>query len=382
MFRFSCRSLALLALLLFFAFAADAQTNTWVPANPARVVPTQLSVYSCSGQTTVNARWMFGSTGYRVVQTPVVSRSGQTISLDARVEEWTGVSAQMIVSFEKNFDIGQLEPGTYTLDFKSWGSTLKQIQFTVMATPPAGQSIDAPCVFVAQHYRDFLSRENDAPGMAYWTREIAQCEVNPQCIEVQRINVSASFLLSIEFNETGYYVYRMYRGALGRPPAFAEFVPDSAQVGRNVIVGSNDPWQARLNSNKDAYATQFFNRPDFQARYAGLTTAQYIDRLFETEGITPTQAERDELIDSIDRCSTGCPTRATVLRRIIEHPGFHRRIANEAFVTLQYFGYLRRDPDAAGFQFWLDKLNQFHGNFIEAEMVKAFITSEGYRQRF
>src|SRR4029079_10620450 len=86
--------------------------------------------------------------------------------------------ALAIVPFEKNFDIGQLEPGTYTLDFKSWGSLLKQIQFTVLATTPAGQSIDAPCVFVAQHYRDFLSRENDGAGMAFWTREIAQCEMD------------------------------------------------------------------------------------------------------------------------------------------------------------------------------------------------------------
>ena len=72
----------------------------------------------------------------------------------------------------------------------------------------------------------------------------------------------------------------------------------------------------------------------------------------------------------------------TVLRRIIEHPAFERRVFNEAFVTLQYFGYLRRDADAAGFQFWLNKLDRFDGNFVDAEMVKAFITSDEYRRRF
>jgi hypothetical protein len=176
----------------------------------------------------------------------------------------------------------------------------------------------------------------------------------------------------------------MYKGALGRSPTYAEFVPAAAQLGNRVVVASDDPWAIRLGSNKDIYTMGFFNRADFQARYAGLTTAQYVDKLFATAGITPTQAERDEIVNSVDHCpySVGCPTRISVLRKIIELPAFDRKIFNEGFVTLQYFGYLRRDPDAAGFQFWLDKLNRFNGNFVEAEMVKAFITSDEYRKRF
>ena len=51
---------------------------------------------------------------------------------------------------------------------------------------------------------------------------------------------------------------------------------------------------------------------------------------------------------------------------------------------MQYFGYLRRNPNAepdsdfTGYEFWLSKLNQFNGNFINAEMVKAFIKSTEY----
>ena len=61
---------------------------------------------------------------------------------------------------------------------------------------------------------------------------------------------------------------------------------------------------------------------------------------------------------------------------------------NRAFVLMQYLGYLRRNPndpqdtDYSGYDFWLTKLNQFGGNYINAEMVKAFITSFEYRQRF
>jgi uncharacterized protein DUF4214 len=327
---------------------------------------------------------MFSDSGYRVFQAPIISRSGQTISLDARVEEWTGGRALAIMPFEKNFDIGLLEPGTYTLNFKSWNATVKQIQFTIVATPPAAQPIDGVCFFVTQHYRDFLSREADGSGFAFWTNNLANCGMDANCLEVGRINISAAFLLSIEFKETGYYLYRMYKGALGRRPTYAEFVPETAELGKNVVVAGNDAWGIKLSSNKDIYTASFFQRPEFQARYSGLTNAQYVDKLFETEGVTPTQAERDAIVDSLDHCpyTMGCPTRVSVLRKIIEHAAFDLKVFNEAFVGLQYFGYLRRDPDAAGFQFWLNKLNQFNGDFVNAEMVKAFITSDEYRKRF
>jgi hypothetical protein len=57
---------------------------------------------------------------------------------------------------------------------------------------------------------------------------------------------------------------------------------------------------------------------------------------------------------------------------------------------MQYYGYLRRNPNDApeqslnfaGYNFWLAKLVQFNGNFVQAEMVKAFLDSTEYRQRF
>ncbi len=63
---------------------------------------------------------------------------------------------------------------------------------------------------------------------------------------------------------------------------------------------------------------------------------------------------------------------------------------NRAFVLTEYFGYLRRNPydppeltlDYQGYNFWLNKLNEFNGNYVDAEMVKAFITSGEYRGRF
>jgi hypothetical protein len=73
---------------------------------------------------------------------------------------------------------------------------------------------------------------------------------------------------------------------------------------------------------------------------------------------------------------------------VVEDSDFKLREFNRAFVLLQYFGYLRRNPDDtpdtdfAGYDFWLNKLNQFIGNYERAEMVRAFINSQEYRQRF
>jgi hypothetical protein len=373
-----------LALSLSAAAVSRAQTEEWIHARPEWVVPEKLSVFTCDGVTTANARWIFGSGGWRVEQPPAVSRSGQTVTLDVRAEEWTGIRTLSTVFFEKNFDLGVLEPGNYTLDVQSWCAPLKQVQFTVRQPRPAATRLDDGCFFVSQHYRDFLSREPDGAGLAFWTDELASCGADSACAEVKHVNVSGAFFLSTEFRETGYFVYRVYKAAFGRAPAFAEFAPDAARVGSNLVVGGVKPWLTILDGNKRAFVLAFAARPEFAAHYDGLTTAQYVDKLFETAGVTPTRAERDELINSVDDCTAtfGCPTRANILRRVAEHPALDRKVFNEAFVHMQYFGYLRRDPDPDGLAFWRAKLDQFHGNYVAAELVKAFISSDEYRHRF
>jgi hypothetical protein len=245
---------------------------------------------------------------------------------------------------------------------------------------PAGANpIDAPEFFVRQHYMDFFNREPDAPGLAFWTNEIASCGADASCIERKRINVSAAFFLSIEFQETGYLVQRFYVASYGRRPAFAEFLPDTQATGQNVIVG-NGNWEAQLEQNKRAFAESFVMRPAFVAQYpATLTPEQYVDALNANTGGALSQAERNALVAGL---KGGTETRATVLRGVAENRIFYEREFNRAFVQVQYFGYLRRDPDEAGYQFWLAKLNAFGGNYVQAEMVKAFISSTEYRSRF
>jgi hypothetical protein len=258
--------------------------------------------------------------------------------------------------------------------------------------------IDQAGAFVRQQYIDFLNREPDTSGLAFWTNEITSCGSNQGCIEAKRVNVSAAFFLSIEFQETGYLVYRSYKAAYGNvanepvPLTLAEFLPDTQQMGQGVVVGVGN-WQAQLESNKQAFALNFVSRARFIAQYPTASSpAVFVDALYANTGVAPAAAERNAAINEFASAptTTDAAARARVLRRVAENSTFAQQELNRAFVLTQYFGYLRRNPNDApqpglnfdGYDFWLNKLNQFNGNFVNAEMVKAFITSIEYRQRF
>jgi len=254
--------------------------------------------------------------------------------------------------------------------------------------------IDRADFFVREHYFDFLNRDPDASGFGFWTNEITSCNGDPTCVEIKRINVSAAFFLSIEFQETGYLVYRTYKTAFGNltgkpvPVRLNEFLRDTQQIGRGVQVGVGD-WQTQLEANKQAYALAFVQRAEFLAAYPNTLTAdQFVTQLDTNAGAVLTAAEKAGLVALLGTTPADVINRATVLRAVAENAKLKSAETNKAFVLMQYFGYLRRNPDEgpdtdfSGYDFWLGKLNQFNGNFIQAEMVKAFISSLEYRQRF
>lgn len=412
--------------------------------------------------------------------------------------------------------------------------------------------IDEAQFFVRQNYLDFLNREPDAAGLAFWTSQITACGSDPTCIEVKRINVSAAFFLSIEFQQTGFLAYRTHRAAFGNnlpnssvPVLYGQFERDTQALQKDFIFGQSGA-AAQLEANKAAYFNDFVTKPEFVSKYpATLTNEQYVDNLLASAGLSPSQVRLfvanitnaqenppanptssgggarpasfgtarfrfndaqtamtfTATINNIDVGGTQTPaeandnltvahihasatvtpttngpvvwgffgspfndnnpndqvvtpftsgvggtfsgkwdapegnnttlaaqlanlregrayinfhttqfgggeirgnfplatafrdslvaglngsteTRASVLRKVSESEELGLNEFNRAFVAMQYFGYLRRDPDTAGFNFWLNKLNAFNGNFVQAEMVKAFITSAEYRQRF
>jgi len=409
--------------------------------------------------------------------------------------------------------------------------------------------IDNSAFFVRQHYLDFLNREPDAPGLAFWINQIESCGADATCRDIRRINVSAAFFLSIEFQNTGVEVYNTHRAAFGNqaagaaapvPVLYGTFERDTQALQKDFVFGTPGA-DAQLEANTLAYFADFVTRPEFVNKYPGtLTNAQYVDNLLATAGLSPsnfvvnlTNAQenpptnptttggarraasfgtatfnmnagqtqmtftatinnldftgaqtadtndnlvaahihagpsvapgvngpvvwgffgaplndnnpndvvktdgpgvggtisgkwdppegngttfaaqlanlkegrayinfhttqfgggeirgnfpamtvfRDSLVAGLDATTE---TRATVLRKVAESAFLKQRELNSAFVFMEYAGYLRRDADVSGFNFWLNKLNEFNGSFSNAEMVKAFIVSLEYRGRF
>ncbi|HEX8145931.1 MAG TPA: DUF4394 domain-containing protein [Pyrinomonadaceae bacterium] len=267
---------------------------------------------------------------------------------------------------------------------------------------PSPNPIDDDEFFVRQQYLDFLSREPDSGGLQFWTNElnrlISTCPTTPAdnraaCILGARAQISTAFFLSIEFQETGYFVIRVYLEAFGRLPTFREFLEDMQDVRRGVIIGQEGALE-RLAANRREFLDRFVDGEEFRARHSGESNADYVNALFTNAGVPPSSeaATRDALVTGLNN---GTETRATALQKVADTRSVFNAAYNRAFVLMEYFGYLRRDPDAAGYRFWLDKLESVSipgedvrnpdvalARIRRAQMVEAFIDSVEYRQRF
>jgi hypothetical protein len=251
--------------------------------------------------------------------------------------------------------------------------------------------IDSAQFFVRQHYRDFLNRAADAEGLAFWSNQIAACGTDAACIADRRMNVSAAFFLSIEFQETGFLVHRLYEAAYGQPPQhLEEFLLDTRTIGQGVVVNAPG-WQALLEAHKTELIQDFVARERFSEAYPiELTPAVFVNQLNSMAGNTLSSSETAAAIAEFSGAATSgnLPARARVLRRVAESQAFTGRQLNPAFVLMQYFGYLQRNPsdppntNLDGYNFWLHKLEEFGGDFRRAEMVKSFLVSGEYRARF
>ena len=231
-------------------------------------------------------------------------------------------------------------------------------------TVTGGNPIVGVPFFVRQQYIDFLGREPDAGGLAGWQSILNNCPQSGKDAQgnfCDRIEVSAGFFRSPEFQDRGYFVFRFYPVALGRNPNYNEFMPDLAKV-------SGFLSDAQLEANKVAFIQEFMSRPEFQTKYGSLTDAAFRSTLVQTAGIDPGIA-----------FPNGTMTRAQFLRAFVESAVVSQKFYNQSFVVMQYFGYLRRDPDILYLQ-WIDTMNKNGGDY--RAMINGFMNSSEYFLRF
>jgi hypothetical protein len=206
---------------------------------------------------------------------------------------------------------------------------------------------------------------------------------------------SAAFFLSIEFRQTGglvrdFYVATLYRPLTNNMPGFVEFMRDTQAMQKGVVVGQGN-WQQMLDTNRQAFMTEFVMRPEFVGLYPTTDTpTQYVNKIYQHTALAPNPGDRAAVIAVFGSTATAADpgARARALLDITQDPMFQARELPRGFAQMQYLGYLRRDPNAPpdsnfnGYDFWLNKLIQFNGDYLQAEMVKAFLNSIEYRARF
>ena len=244
--------------------------------------------------------------------------------------------------------------------------------FTAVPTAELANPLDTAEYFVRQQYVDFLGREPEQGGFDYWTNEITSCGADQLCIRTRRIAVSDAFFFEPEFQETAGYIYRIYRASLNQRPSYAQFMPDRARV-----VGG-----AQLDRSKTDFTSSFVQRPAFSAQYPDtMSAARYVEALNANTGNSLRPAQVEALTTGLTNSSE---TRGSVLRKVADNSLFIDHQYNSSFVLMEYFGYLRRDPDQEGFDFWLGQVNRFSLRNVDVQhsMVCSFITSAEYQQRF
>ncbi|MEK6283137.1 MAG: InlB B-repeat-containing protein [Acidobacteriota bacterium] len=230
--------------------------------------------------------------------------------------------------------------------------------------------VDGVDFFIRQNYIDFLGREPDPAGLAGWRNVLVNCgtTIAPPC---DRTEVSAGFFRSEEFQSRGYFSYRFY-SSVGRIPLSNEFFPDFAKVSGFLTVD-------QLEANKVAFVNEFMARAEFQTKYSSTFSnpTAYVDALLLTVGL-PTHSGRAGWIATLN-ANNNSQTRALVLRQLVESSEVYNKYFNEAFVIMQYFGYLRRTADAS-YLSWIQTMNQNGGDY--RTMINGFLNSAEYRRRF
>ncbi|HMF55221.1 MAG TPA: CHRD domain-containing protein, partial [Pyrinomonadaceae bacterium] len=263
--------------------------------------------------------------------------------------------------------VQQLKSGLFYFNVHTVNNPGGEIRGQILFNP-----IDESKFFARQNYYDFLNRYPDDAGLNFWAAEISKCGADIRCLDTRRTDVSAAFFFSTEFQQKGFFVYSVRRASLGTQPTYGQYVIDETVIG------------AATEANKTAFAESFVQKPEFLAKYpTSQNGSDFIDALIATiqanSGVNLTP-RRPELVNEYLLGATQVQSRARVIRKAISYTEFVNAEFNPAFVLSEYFDYLRRGPDPAGYSFWLAQLNANGSNF--RVMVCAFLTSAEYQQRF
>lgn len=252
--------------------------------------------------------------------------------------------------------------------------------------------------FVSQQYVDFLRRFPEPAGLQFYL-DILNNGCVPSdidCVKFLRGHVAGVFFRSPEFQRKGSYVMYLYMVSLGQRPATVPELSDPTKIDRphyaefmadlgTISTPNDDP--VLTDQKKSELAAAWMQRTEIKNIYDPLSNAAFVQKLLDTAGVTnPNQAQ---LVADLNAATK---TRAQVLRIIAESPQVDEKFYKNAFVTMEYFGFLRRDPEPCwnnpnpsqcGYIFHNARFNLVADrDFLENTIVRGFIESPEYINRF
>jgi hypothetical protein len=250
--------------------------------------------------------------------------------------------------------------------------------------------------FIQQQYIDFLRRFPEPDGLQFYLNILNGCSAaDVECVKFTKGALAANFFRSPEFQRKGSYVMYLYMVSLGQRPSTTAELGDPTKIERPHytefmadLQAISDPNDLGTEAKKVALTDAWVQRPEVAARYpASLTNSQFVQKLLDTAGVT--LSNQAQLVADL---SAGTKTRAQVLKVIVESPEVNAKFYKPAFVTMQYFGFLRRDPEVCvgsanpsqcGYIFHNDRFKLVADQaFLENTMVRGFTESPEYFNRF
>jgi hypothetical protein len=251
--------------------------------------------------------------------------------------------------------------------------------------------------FISQQYIDFLRRFPEPDGLQFYLNILNGCSPsNVECVKFTRGALSANFFRSPEFQRKGSYVMYLYMVSLGQRPATVAELQDTSKIDRphytefmadlaTISTPNDDP--VLTEQKKNELAAAWLQRTEIKNKYDALSNSAFVQTLLNTAGVTI--SNQAQLVTDLN---AGTKTRAQVLRIIVESPELDAKFYKNAFVTMEYFGYLRRDPEPCwnvpnpsecGYIFHNERFKLVADkDFLENTIVRGFIESPEYINRF
>src|SRR5690349_2052104 len=307
-----------------------------------------------------------------VVNSPYFTVDPATLAREQIAAPFPVVSIELQVAANVPF-------GDYTLRLQSNSGETAYVPGAITIDPGVASTGSNPFddfrFFITQQYADLTGREPDSVTLDKLTAQLSGCNLRSDCLRSRRVDISTNLLVA-ELPATGVFLYGLYSTALGRQPRYAELETDRA-----VILNQ----KSELEAVRLALASAFVERAEFKRKFpATMKPAEFVDSLLATivqsTGVDLT-SERSLLIGLLDDTTNG---RAAVLTRLASDQRVVDANYNQTLVLFQYFTFLRRNPDEAGLNAWVNTLKNKPLRDPDAarSLVCNFLNSAEYQNRF